>query len=99
MQLARHQSAAIFGTEGKIEVEMPLNPPLDKPAKIFLHHGNGMEEILIDICNQFTIQGDAFSLAIINDAPVAISLEDSLANMKVIAALFESAKKGAWIEI
>jgi predicted dehydrogenase len=99
MQLARHQSATIFGTEGKVDIELPLNPPLDKPAKIFLQYGGASEEILIDICNQFTIQGDAFSLAIINDAPVAVSLEDSLANIKVIDALFESARTGAWIEI
>jgi len=99
MQLVRHQSATIFGTQGKIDVEIPLNPLLDRPAKIFLQHGSGSEEILIDACNQFTLQGDAFSLAIINDTPPAVSLEDLLANMKVIAALFESAKKGIWIEI
>jgi len=99
MQLARHQSATIFGTAGKIDLEIPLNPPLDRPAKIFLQHSGGTEEILIEACNQFTLQGEAFSLAIINDAPVAVSLEDSLANMKVIDALFESARTGAWIPV
>ncbi len=99
MQLVRHQNATIFGTEGKIEIELPLNPLPERPAKIFLQQGSATKEIPIEICNQFTLQGDAFSLAIINDTPVAVSLEDSLANMKVIAALFESAKKGIWIEI
>jgi len=99
MQLVRHQSATIFGTTGKIEMEIPLNPPLDRPAKIFLQHGSGSEEILIDTCNQFTLQGDAFSLSIINDASVAVPLADSLANMKVIEALFESARKEMWISV
>jgi predicted dehydrogenase len=97
MQLARHQNATIFGTAGKIEIELPLNPLPDQPAKIVLHNGNGAQEIPIEICNQFTLQGDAFSLAIINDAPAAVPLEDSLANMKVIAALFESARQNSWV--
>jgi len=99
MQLARHQNATIFGTEGKIEIELPLNPLPERPAKIVLHNGNGAQEILSDSCNQFTLQGDAFSLAIINDAPVAVPLADSLANMKVIEALFESARKETWISV
>jgi len=95
-QLARHQNVTIFGTDGKIEIELPLNPLPDRTAEIVLHNGNGAQEILSDICNQFTLQGDAFSLAIINDAPPLVSLEDSLANMQVIAALFESARTGTW---
>jgi predicted dehydrogenase len=96
-QLVRHQSATIFGTEGKIDIEIPLNPPFDQPAKLFLQRNGVTEEIHTEVCNQFTLQGEAFSLAIIHDAPVAIPLEDSLANMKVIDALFESAKSGAWV--
>ncbi len=98
-QLARHQSVTIFGTEGRIDLEIPLNPPLDRPAKIFLRRDSETEEILIEACNQFTIQGEAFSLAIINDTPAAVPLEDSLANMKVIEALFESARENCWVAI
>ncbi len=99
MQLVRHQSATIFGTEGQIEIAAPLNPPFDQPTKIFLQRNGTTEEIPIEVCNQFTLQGDAFSLAILNDAPVPIPLEDSLANMKVIDALFESAWKNSWVTI
>ena len=99
MQLARYQRAAIFGTEGRIEVEVPLNPPFDQPARIFLEREGGTEEIALEICNQFTLQGEAFNLAIIQDAPVAVPLEDALANMKVIEALFESARRHAWVAL
>jgi predicted dehydrogenase len=98
-QLARHQNVTIFGTAGKIEIELPLNPLPERPAKITLHNDSSVQEILIDICNQFTLQGDAFSLAIINDTPVTVPLADSLANIKVIAALFESARQGTWISV
>jgi predicted dehydrogenase len=99
MQLVRHQSATIFGTEGKVDIEIPLNPPFDRPAKIFLQRNGAVEEIPIEVCNQFTLQGDAFSLAIIHDTPAPISLKDSLANMKVIDALFESARQNSWVLI
>lgn len=98
-QLARHQNVAIFGTAGKIEIELPLNPLPERPSKLVLHDGNGAQEIPIEICNQFMLQGDAFSLAIINDTPVTVPLADSLANMKVIEALFESARTGSWSSV
>lgn len=37
-----------------------------------------------------------FSLAIIEDKPVAVPLEDSLKNIAVIEAIFRSAKTGKW---
>ncbi len=98
-QLERHQSATIFGTEGKIDIEIPLNPPLEWPAKISLHRNGETVEILVKTSNQFMLQAEAFSLAIINNAPVALPLEDSLANMKVLDHLFESARIGAWVSI
>lgn len=99
MQLVRHQSVTIFGTEGKIDVELPLNPPLDQPARIFLQRNGATEEISLEVCNQFTRQGEAFSAAIINDTAAPIPLEDSLANMKVIEALYESARENSWAAI
>ncbi len=48
-------------------------------------------------CDQYTIQGDLFSKAILNDTDVPTPLEDAVANMKVIDALVESAKIRSWI--
>ena len=59
----------------------------------------GVEEITFEICDQYTIQGDLFSLAVINDTPVPTPLEDAVANMKVIEALVESGRSGKWVEI
>ena len=47
--------------------------------------------------DQYTIQGDLFSLAILNDTPVPTPLEDAVANMKVIEAIVESGEIGAWV--
>lgn len=95
-QLAPYQRVNIFGTQGRIEIEIPFNAPPDKPCKMWLQQGGEIEEIVFDICDQYTIQGDLFALAVLNDHPVPTPLEDAVANMKVIEAVFESAKSGEW---
>ncbi len=96
-QLASYQRVNIFGTEGRVEIEIPFNAPPDKPCKMWHQHGARVDEILLDICDQYTIQGDAFSLAILNDTPVPTLIEDAVANMQVIEAIVESAKRGRWV--
>jgi predicted dehydrogenase len=94
-QLASYQRANIFGDMGRIEIEIPFNAPPDRPCRIWHGASAGVEEI----CDQYTIQGEEFSLAIINDTPVPTPIEDALANMKVIEAVVESGRSGKWIEL
>lgn len=98
-QLLRSQSATILGTHGRIEVEVPLNPPFEQPARLFHHTEAGAREITFPICNQFTLQGDLFNLAILNNMPVPTPLTDALANMRVLDALSQSAREGVWVEV
>ena len=48
------------------------------------------------ICDQYTIQADLFSRAILENSTQAISLEDAVKNMAVIDAIFHSETSGAW---
>jgi predicted dehydrogenase len=96
-QLSPYQRVNIYGTEGRIEIEIPFNAPPDKPCKMWLQQGSEIEEIILDICDQYTIQGDLFSLAVLNDTPVPTPLEDAVANMKVIESVFESSEKRSWV--
>ncbi|QQS47530.1 MAG: Gfo/Idh/MocA family oxidoreductase [Acidobacteriota bacterium] len=95
-QIAPYQRVNIFGTEGRIEIEIPFNPPPDQPTRIWRQHKGGLEEIVIPVCDQYTIQGDLFSEAILDNGPVPTPLEDAVANMKVIEAVFDSARTGTW---
>ena len=95
-QLVPYQRVTIVGTEGLIEIEIPFTP-LHKPSRIWHQYENNTEEILIDACNQYTIQGDLFSQAVLNDTEVPTPLEDAVANMKVIDAVTRSAETGNWI--
>jgi predicted dehydrogenase len=97
-----YQRMQFLGTEGRIDVEIPFNAPTDKPTRIFIDNGKdlyGGESQVTEsfpTCNQFTIQGDLFSKAILNDTEVPNSLEDAICNMAVIDALFRSAVSNKW---
>ena len=97
------QSVQILGTRARLEIEVPYNAPVDRPCQLFLTQGDlyrrDLITIGIDTCDQYTIQGDCFSKAILEDLPQPIPLEDSVQNMKVIDSLFESAEKGKWIRL
>lgn len=96
IQLQEKQQVLIFGTKGEIEFEIPFNPVANKPSKIFLK-SNGEEEVLIfEPCDQYALQVDLFSLAIINGTEVPTPLYDAVDNMKVIERIIKSDKVGTW---
>src|SRR5579872_665357 len=86
-QLVWYQRMQMFGTKGMIEVEIPFNAPTDRPTRIFI---DGVAEEL-PVCDQYTIQGDLFSRAILEDGPVPVPVEDAIRNMEVIDAIFAGA--------
>jgi len=95
-RLSPYQRVNIFGTEGRIEIEIPVNVPSDQPAKLWHQRGTQVEEIVLEACDQYTRQGDAFSLAILNDTLVPTPIEDAVANMRVLQAVVASGKSGKW---
>ena len=83
-QLAPHQAVSIHGSTGRIELELPFNPPADGPTSIRLHRDATMHEIQVEPCDQFRAQADGFAEAVLHGAKPPVSLEDSLANMLVL---------------
>lgn len=98
MQLAAHQSVDIYGTKGRMTIPVPFNPPTETPTVINLYTGDESSKISIDACDQYTIQGDLFSEAILKNTEVPTKLEDAVANMKVVDAIEKSSKEGDWID-
>ncbi len=91
MQMEPYQRVQFFGTKGNLEIEIPFNAPPDKETRIFVRAGSDARTETFPICDQYTIQGDAFSAAILDGTEVPVSLEDALGNSKVMAALLASA--------
>ena len=104
-QLVPYQRVHLLGTTCRVEIEIPWNAPPDTPRRIFLDDGEdrtseSREVRTIDVADQYHLQGDAFSRSILeNDFSLAgPPLEDAVKNMRVVDALFESAKSGGWVE-
>ena len=100
-QLSAHQRVTIVGDAGRIEVEIPFNAPPDRPTKMLINSGadlfgGGARVEEFSTCDQYTLQGDAFSRAVLGQAPLEFPIEDALLNMRVIDALFRSAERGSW---
>ncbi len=101
MQITPYQRMQFIGTRGRIEVPIPFNAPPDRPTRLLVDMGGGLfgEDVRaeeIAVCDQYTAQGEAFSRSILEGAPAPTPLEDSLANMAVIEALFRAEKSGRW---
>lgn len=102
-QLVPHQRMRFFGNEKELEIKIPFNAPNDRPCEIYIHSGDihqqNFETLTFDTCDQYRIMTEAFSKAVLNDEPVPVPLEDSLANTHVLEALFQSAKEDKWIAV
>ncbi|MFO1035417.1 MAG: Gfo/Idh/MocA family oxidoreductase [Geminicoccaceae bacterium] len=103
-QMVPRQTMQFFGDKGRLEVEVPFNAPVDRPCRLALYQGPGLgdvpaEVIEIPTCDQYGIMGDAFAAAVQDGTPPPVSLENSVANMKVIDACFRAAETGAWVAL
>jgi predicted dehydrogenase len=100
-QIVPYQRMQFLGTKGRIEIHIPFNSPVNDPTRIFIDDGSDLaggaiKTETIPACDQYTIQGDEFSKAIREDTNVPVPLENAIANMEVLDAIFRSAESGKW---
>ncbi len=93
-QLSPYQRVNILGTEGKLEIEIPFNPPEDLTCRIWHERAGETQSIPFEIADQYAIQADLFSLAVLEDRPAPTALQDAVDNMRVIDAVLASARSG-----
>lgn len=98
-RIAPYQRVTLHGTRGRVELELPFNPPTDQPCRARMEVNDGVEEISFEICDQYGIQADLFSHAILDDKPVPTPIEDAVENMRVLGAIVQSGKSQRWEEI
>jgi predicted dehydrogenase len=94
-----YQAVHAFGSDGRVELEIPFNAPQDGPSRLWHETSSGTQETRFDRVDQYALQAEAFSRAVLDDTQVPIPLADALANMRAIDAVFESGRRGAWVEV
>jgi predicted dehydrogenase len=96
-QLEDDQRVHIYGTEGRLLVEIPFNIPPDRPTRILSIAGGDppvdprIVTHQIDAADQYRVQADAFSRSIREATPVPTPPEDAVANLEVMERIFADA--------
>lgn len=96
-QLAPMQRVHIVGNEGRIEIDLPFNGPLDRPRIVRHIRGATVRQHAVEGANQFVRMAERFAHSARHLAPVPTPLSDAVANMDVMDAVMESARSNAWV--
>ena len=103
-QIAGHQKVQVLGSKAKLEITIPFNPAPDERTAITIDTGAPFDGSLarreiLPACDQYTEQAEAFALAVLGEQPLPWGIEDAIASMKVLDAIFRSEKTAAWASV
>ena len=88
----------IVGTEGRIDIAIPFNIPIDIPTYVHVTKGGdppvapNVRTIEFAACDQYTTQADSFAAHVLDGAPPNITHAESMATMRVIDQIFVAAR-------
>jgi predicted dehydrogenase len=98
-QLVPYERVQILGSAGRIEIKAPLKAPPDMACSPEWDDGQdvfgaGTKVIGCTPADQFVLQADAFSMAVRTGQRPQNSIDDAVLGMRVIDAIFRSARSG-----
>ena len=98
-QSVYHQRVHVIGDQGRLEITIPFNQPLDDSVTYLTHDGSSVDGLdavrhVVAANDQYTSQGEAFSRRVRDESPTTAPLLDAMINMRVIDAVFRSARSG-----
>ncbi len=109
-QLVPYQSFEAFGTKGRLSLDTPWSMPAHRPSRILIDDGShllkdgavsgdiggGLTTVEFPACDQWQVQCESFGSAIRAGGPAPVPIEDAVATMRVMDALFRSTTSGKW---
>jgi len=100
-QSTPYQRLHLLGTQQRLEIQIPFNSPPDCETRMDVDTGRllgdaSVETEIIAPCDQYTLQGDAFSRALRDGVPPPYGIEDAIQNMRILDALSASQRSGQW---
>ncbi|MGH6629974.1 MAG: Gfo/Idh/MocA family protein [Burkholderiales bacterium] len=103
-QCVTFQRIQICGPKGRIEIQIPVNAPQGAKTRILIDDGSSLEGAgirteTIPECDQYMLQGEAFSRAIRGEIDLPYGVDHAIEGMRVIDALFRSEKSGRWEQV
>lgn len=100
--MAAHQFMRFHGESGYIQIDAPFNAELYGDVQVSLWDAGHSEVKTVRFggVNQYQLQAEAFNDAIASgDASGLFSLDSSIANQRVLDAVYASNKCGTWAEV
>ncbi|HNJ82258.1 MAG TPA: Gfo/Idh/MocA family oxidoreductase [Piscinibacter sp.] len=101
MQSCPHQRVTVLGTHGRIEVVIPFNAPQGAATQIRIDDGGALDGSGITVetlpqADQYQRLVEDFSRNVRGESAPFWGLDDAIAQMAVIDALWRSERSGAW---
>jgi predicted dehydrogenase len=101
LQLAPYQRVVILGSEGRIELGVPFTPAKEHGCRLVIDSGKSLDGSSAEFedftpFDQFAAQCDLAAAVFRGEAQQEFPIEDAIANMRVIDALYRSAVSGHW---
>jgi predicted dehydrogenase len=90
------QRVHIYGTQGRISIEIPFNIPPDRPTHVFLTSGGdppvspATERLTFETADPYTVEAERFAAAVRAGGPAPVPPADAVANLRVIEQLLEA---------
>ena len=94
------QRVDIYGTTGRISIEIPFNIPPDRPTRVFLTAGGDppvapdRQVVEFATADPYGVEFERFATAVLDGGPTPVPAEDAVANLRVIESIFEAAARG-----
>jgi len=103
-QSVGEQSLTVLGTKAKLAIAIPFNAPANERTAITIDTGAPFDGSLarreiLPACDQYTEQAEAFALAVLGEQSLPWGIEDAIASMKVLDAIFASERTGGWAAV
>jgi predicted dehydrogenase len=103
-QLAPTQRLEVIGDKARVEILIPYNAPQGQATALLIDDGHSLDGSMVTKevfapCDQYTLQGEAFSQAVRGERKLDYGVEHAISHMKVLDAIFESEKTGAWAKV
>ena len=83
----------VYGTNGRLSIEIPFNIPPDRPTRVFVTAGGdppvapATETLTFETKDPYTAEAEAFAAAILDGTPTPTPPADAVANMRVIESI------------
>ncbi len=93
------QRVDIYGTTGRISIEIPFNIPPDRPTRIRLTAGGDppvaphTTVLEFPTTDPYTAEVERFASAVLDGGPTPVPPEDAVANLRVIEEIFATAER------